>query len=170
MISRESFARLHAPGRLIAMFAAGVAGGLITGFAGAWRYALLIGWDAAALTFTLIVWIATVRMDPAATASHTNREDPGRTVTDGIVLVAAVASLAAVGVVLAQSTRVGHTEASLVAGLGLISVALSWAAVHTLFTLRYARLYYAGKPGGIDFKQPDAPRYSTSATSHSRSE
>ena len=36
-------------------------------------------------------------------------------------------------------------------GFGLISIVLSWAVVHTLYTLRYAALYYADQEGGIDF-------------------
>jgi uncharacterized membrane protein len=38
-----------------------------------------------------------------------------------------------------------------------LSVALSWAAVHTVFALRYAHLFY-GHSGGIDFGS-DAPDY-----------
>ena len=30
--------------------------------------------------------------------------------------------------------------------------------VHTVFTLRYARLYYTGTDGGVDFHQDDPPR------------
>ena len=37
---------------------------------------------------------------------------------------------------------------------------VSWFAVHTVFTLRYARLYYSHPPGGIDFNQSEAPTYS----------
>ena len=33
---------------------------------------------------------------------------------------------------------------------------LSWAVVHTSFALRYAGLYYAGQPGGIDFHDKTA--------------
>jgi uncharacterized membrane protein len=32
--------------------------------------------------------------------------------------------------------------------------------VHTVFTLRYARLYYLDEDGGIDFNEADPPRYS----------
>jgi len=46
-----------------------------------------------------------------------------------------------------------------VAALSLASVALAWATVHTLFTTRYARLYYTGPDGGIDFNEADPPRY-----------
>jgi len=48
----------------------------------------------------------------------------------------------------------------LLAGLGVVSVALSWFAVHTFFMLRYARLYYLDSAGGINFNQDEKPVYS----------
>ena len=42
----------------------------------------------------------------------------------------------------------------------MATVALSWLVVHTVFTLRYAMLYYTGKDGGVNFNQPTPPRYS----------
>ena len=38
---------------------------------------------------------------------------------------------------------------------GVATVIISWLLVHTLFTLRYAHLYYRAEPGGIDFKTGD---------------
>jgi uncharacterized membrane protein len=46
------------------------------------------------------------------------------------------------------------------AGVAVVSVALSWGLIHTLFTLRYASLYYWDQEGGIDFNQDEPPRYS----------
>ena len=49
--------------------------------------------------------------------------------------------------------------------LAVVSVALSWTLVQTLFTLRYAELYYGtgrkagSKVGGIDFNQSRPPQY-----------
>jgi hypothetical protein len=40
-----------------------------------------------------------------------------------------------------------------------MSVFVSWTIIHTVFTLRYARLYYAGQAGGINFNQTAAPDY-----------
>jgi uncharacterized membrane protein len=40
-----------------------------------------------------------------------------------------------------------------------VSVALSWAVIHTLFTLRYARLYHQLGAAGLDFNQAEAPTY-----------
>jgi uncharacterized membrane protein len=38
-------------------------------------------------------------------------------------------------------------------------VFVSWTLVHTVYTLKYARLYYSGVPGGIDFNGTGAPDY-----------
>ena len=37
---------------------------------------------------------------------------------------------------------------------------LSWALVNTVFALKYARGYYSGGDGGIDFGQREPPAYS----------
>ena len=36
-----------------------------------------------------------------------------------------------------------------------MTIALSWAAVHTAFALHYAHDYYRGKPGGLQFPSGD---------------
>jgi uncharacterized membrane protein len=41
--------------------------------------------------------------------------------------------------------------------LGVVVVILSWALVNTVFALKYARLYYAGGDGGIEFGQREPP-------------
>ena len=53
----------------------------------------------------------------------------------------------------------GGTKAYLIT-LGVVSVALSWTLVHTVFTLRYARAYYGVPVGGIDFNEEDPPNLS----------
>ena len=42
----------------------------------------------------------------------------------------------------------------------MLSVLLSWLVVHTVFTARYARIYYTGPDGGVDFHQDEPPCYS----------
>ncbi|MEV0728383.1 DUF1345 domain-containing protein [Polymorphospora sp. NPDC050346] len=119
----------------------------------------LVGWDVTAAVYLIWVWSAIWRMDAAKTARLALREDPSRGVTDVLLLAACVASLVAVGFVLVgASARDGRlTNPYVAAGVG--SVVLSWAVVHTVFTARYARLYYTGPDGGIDFHQREAPRY-----------
>jgi uncharacterized membrane protein len=37
---------------------------------------------------------------------------------------------------------------------------LAWGVVHTVYALRYAKLYYDGDAGGVDFNEDDPPCYS----------
>jgi uncharacterized membrane protein len=129
---------------------------------GAWRYAALVGWDALAASFSAWTWISVTRMDAAATEAHASREDPSQPISNILLLSASLASLIAVAVVLVAANSAHGSRRWLLAGLAAASVALSWLLVHTLFTLRYARLYHRGD-GGVSFNQHDPPRYLDSA-------
>lgn len=119
-----------------------------------WEYGISVGWIAAAAVFLVWTWAAVGRMDPQRTSSHATREDATRSVTDAIVISASLASLLGVGYLLEAGSKTG-TEADVAAAVGICSVAAAWLVVHTLFTLRYARLYYLNGSAGIDFNQKD---------------
>jgi uncharacterized membrane protein len=151
---------VRSPVRLALMLVAGAAAGVVVGLQAAWPFAVLVGWDVAALIFSVWAWLMMASMNSSATAAHATREEPGRAGSDVIVLLASVANLISVGYVLVQASSAKGADQDLLAGLGVVSVALSWFAVHTLFSLRYARLYYSGQPGGINFNQKSPePRY-----------
>jgi len=96
---------------------------------------------------------------PEETAEHAAAIDPDRLTTDWLLVVSAVASLVAVGFVLVRATAEQGPREFAQVGLALLSVVLSWAMVHTVFMLRYARLYYAGDHPCITFGGPDRPTY-----------
>ena len=121
--------------------------------------AVLLGWDAAALTFLALVWLSVAPMNAAATARSAVSEDASRTEGEAVMLGAGTASLVAVGLTLVEAGRsTGATRALLIA-LAVASVVLGWASVHTIYALRYARLYYGKPAGGIDFNGDDQPSY-----------
>jgi len=142
--------------RAVTSIVAGAAVGIVVSIFMEWQYGLLIGWMAAAAVFVTWMLITIWPMDAPSTARHAVREDPGRALTDIFVVLAAVASLVAVGLLLTANDTSGK---NLHAGLSVGSVALAWASVHTMFTTRYARLYYGGPDGGIDFNETDPPKY-----------
>ncbi len=119
----------------------------------------LVGWDAAAAVF--IAWLVLVisRAGQTETQQIAVSEDSSGPVADVVLLAAAVASLVGVGVLLTQGAAKGGPSPSVAIAVGLVTVVLSWAVVHLIFTTRYARLYYAAQVGGIDFNEPDRPRY-----------
>lgn len=145
--------------RVAVMAALAVVVGAAVGLGGAWELAPLAGWDAAALFFSASVWISVGRLSPAQTAAHATRENPSRGASDLVVVLAAVVSLAAVAVVLISGNSSNTRTKVVLAVLALFSVAVSWVTVQTLFTLRYALLYYIEPVGGIDFNSEEQPRY-----------
>ena len=124
-----------------------------------WLYPLLV-WDFACVVYATWIWSRIWRRDAASTARLAVRIDPTRAIADVLVQAAAIASLAAVGVVLGQAAKHAGSEQVLLAALAVVSVVLSWIVVHTVYTLRYARLYYTPPEGGIQFGGAEPPRFS----------
>ncbi|VXB18137.1 DUF1345 domain-containing protein [Aeromicrobium sp. 9AM] len=146
--------------RFVAMVVAGLVVGGVAGASGGGTSSIVLGWASASLVYVAWVWLVIARMDPTETASHAAREDPVRGVAEGLILVASLASLAAVAMLLVDARSASDTRGGVLAAMALGSVALSWLLIHTLFTLRYASQYYFGEPGGIDFNNKDEqPRY-----------
>lgn len=131
----------------------------LVGFTGNWATVPLAFWDSAAIIYLLWTWLVIWPMDEVMTAAHANREDPSRASSDLILLAASVASLGAVGFVLVQASSSTGLAQGLLAGVGILSVILSWALVHTIYTLRYALLFYTDPIGGVDFKESGRPAY-----------
>lgn len=150
--------RASTRGRLL--WCAGV--GLVVGAAAAvvfpWQAATLLAWDATALAFCIWVWVAVHGANAATTERIATREDSSRAAAEVILIAASLASLLGVGFALLKaSTEVGTAEV-LITSVAVLTVAFSWLAVHTIFTLRYAHLYYR-EGGGIDFHANDRPAY-----------
>jgi len=146
-------------GRLAVSAGAGVAAAVLMAVFGRWANALAVGWDTAALLYCVTTYFVIWPMDPARTASKARSEDPNRAISDVLTLSASVASLATVGVVLVNAHSADRVTADALAVLALASIAISWFTVHTIFALRYARLYYGPPEGGIDFNQAEPPSY-----------
>jgi uncharacterized membrane protein len=120
---------------------------------------ILLGWDLAVVIYLAWTWSTVWRLDPGDTAQLAKREDPSTPVAELAILGAGIAALAAVGFALVRASHAtGGLKAYLVT-IGLLSVVLSWAVVHTVFALRYARAYYSEPVGGIQFNEAEPPNY-----------
>ncbi|BCW65190.1 DUF1345 domain-containing protein [Arthrobacter sp. StoSoilB22] len=151
--------------RFVVMVLAGASAFAVAGALGNWVEAPAIGWAVAALVYVAWVWLVIARLDPEETEQHATSEDPSRGLTDVLILIANLASLAAVAAVIVDSHTQGTGTRLSSAALALACVGLSWMLVQTLFTLRYAELYYSqdgrvgGEVGGISFNQERPPQY-----------
>ncbi len=157
---RISVERGHRPAglRLGVAAAVGVGAGVGAGVAGPTIQAALIGWEATALTYLAITWPVILPLDAERTRQLATVEDQTRAFADALLFSAALASLLGLGLLLNSGrNRETRLEDLLV---GLAGLVLSWALIHTIFTLRYARLFYTDDCDGVDFHQQTPPAYS----------
>jgi len=148
----------HSRLRLLAMAVVGLVTAVAVGLLQSWTYAPAMGWAAASATYLVCVWAIIARLQAAATAAHARRDDPGRAASDALVLAATVPSFGGVALILVDASNSEGGAKSGIIAVALGSVALSWFLVHTLYTLRYASIYYRDKTG-VDFNEDKPPRY-----------
>lgn len=159
MVRRANRSPASSGMQLTGMAIAGVVAGLATASLTKPILGPLVGWDVAALVYLLSAWKTMWPRDAADTARLAVREDPNRPLRDVMLLAACTASLLAVAVVLRSAGSVDGVGRRGQVWLDLVSVLLSWAVVHTVHTARYARIYYTGPDGGVQFNQPHPPTY-----------
>lgn len=131
-----------------------VLGLIVHGATGRPEIAAAAAWTTFVSSYCAWIWLRLARLSPAETAAHSREEDPGRWVSDLILIVASVASVAGVGYILIAGNA--HDVAN--AALGAACVLASWVLVHTLYGVRYADLYFSAPSPPIDFGD-EPPRY-----------
>ena len=123
---------------------------------------IIAAWDTFAFCVLAAAWLTILITPQRALRARAQEEDFGRTVIFVFVVVAACASLFAVGfLVTVGSGQAGHLV------LGLATVVLSWSLIQTVFGLHYAHSFYgdsdqAGErrhAGGLLFPGERMPDY-----------
>jgi uncharacterized membrane protein len=123
---------------------------------------IIAAWDAAALAMAALAWSFIVRATPSRTRVWAASTDPGRLVIGGLVILASAVSLFASGYALRGARTCAANARPLFLGLGLLAVVMAWMLTHTMYTLRYAHLYYRDgreREGGLDFPGGGHPAY-----------
>lgn len=153
--------RLLSARRALVSLAVGCVAGVVVGLLATPRLMPLVTWTVTVAVFLTWVWRMSWPQGSEGTKRLAEQESRTRS-TDVWLLSAAVASLAVVVVALVQSSNQQDATAVASVLLSVLSVALSWALVNSVYAFKYARLYYLDEPdaGGIDFKQDGAPTYS----------
>jgi uncharacterized membrane protein len=111
----------------------------------------LLGWDICIAVYLLLVYTMVVRCGLAHIRRNAERQDDGRFL---ILLVTALGAFASIAAIVFELGATQHSVPALT--LATVTIALSWAAVHTTFALHYAHEFYRGaKPGGLQFPNGD---------------
>jgi len=112
---------------------------------------LLISWDIFIALYLVLVYIMVLRSGLAHIKRNAILQDDGRFL---ILLVTAAGAFASIAAIVFELGDAHRSVPELT--LATVTIALSWAAVHTQFSLHYAHEYYRGaKPGGLQFPSGD---------------
>src|ERR1700682_3956785 len=112
---------------------------------------LLLGWDIFVTCYLVLAYIMMFRCGLAHIKSNAILQDDGRFL---ILLVTALGAFASIAAIVAE-LGAGHRGTAELT-LATVTIALSWAIVHTTFALHYAHEFYRGtKPGGLQFPSGD---------------
>lgn len=136
---------------------------LPTNIAGHQITRLLIAWNVGTGLYVLLAAVMMIRSTHQHMRHRAQLQDDGQLVILAMVVIASVASLAAIGGELAVvkdlhgSIKIAHIA---LAGVTVLS---SWAFIQVMFCLHYAHDYYAaachGRPAGLKFPEDDQPDY-----------
>ncbi|NCD71303.1 DUF1345 domain-containing protein [Mucilaginibacter agri] len=127
---------------------------------------ILLTWMTFASTAIVVDWFIILTAHPRDFGKVATLEDSSRTMIFILVIGASIVSLFAI--IFLLKTSKGTSQADVTGHIFLVisSVIVSWTLVHTLFTLRYAHMYYDrsndgdAKPiGGLEFPKEDKPDY-----------
>jgi uncharacterized membrane protein len=125
---------------------------------------VVAAYDAAALTLLYLLWMRGLHGDPRLTRARAAVDDPGRNLILLIVLASVVLGLIAAIAILGRGPQVqtsGERWAAYV--LGILAISVGWFLVHTVYTFRYAHLFWYDDDGdgvhfgGIRFPGTDEP-------------
>jgi len=105
---------------------------------------IMIGWDVFSICLLFISVIIFSSMRPRQIRLLAKQEDAGRIVVFGIVVATTIGSLMGVMILLGNKTfLLGKGVETFIYITGVIC---SWFLLHTIFTYRYALLYYGDHP------------------------
>ena len=111
---------------------------------------LLIGWDVFVAFYLVLVYALVLRSGLVHIRRNAVLQDDGRFLILLVTALGAFASIAAIIFGLDEQHRSSPELA-----LATVTIALSWATVHTTFALHYAHDFYRGTPGGLQFPSGD---------------
>ena len=126
---------------------------------------LMIGWDTFSICLIAMTWITFMITKPQEIREQARVQDSSRSVIFITVLIATLASFLAVLLLLVTKQKFKSEESFhlIIAVAGMI---LSWFLIHTIFTLRYAHIFYGDDvknptthAGGLAFPDDEKPDY-----------
>ena len=126
---------------------------------------IMIGWLTFSITMVGLSWATFVNTSPQQIRTQAKIQDPNRSLVFLIVVISTCASFLAV-ILLMVTKKHGNQGESYHMPISIAGMVFSWILIHTIFTLRYAHIYYGDHPSkddvaaqGLDFPGNEKPDY-----------
>jgi uncharacterized membrane protein len=128
---------------------------------------ILFTWISFAMAIIIMDWIIIMSSHPREVRKIAKLQDSSRTFLFLFVVAASIASMGAVVFLLKSSKGLHGAAINEHILLAIVAVIVSWWLLHTIFTLKYAHMYYDtdkddGTPrpgGGLEFPGNEEPDY-----------
>ena len=125
----------------------------------------MIGWDTFSLCMIVQNWITFSITTSQQIREQSKVQDSSRTLIFLIILISTLASFLAVMLLLITKEKFKNAE-SFHLVIAITGMVLSWFFIHTIFTLRYAHIFYGDDDenpgthaGGLEFPGDKKPDY-----------
>jgi uncharacterized membrane protein len=116
---------------------------------------LLVGWNAGICLYLALTWRMMLRSDVHLLRRRAALEDEAEWLILMSTAIAALASLAAIGVELHGVRSASATSQAYRIALAASTILVSWFFLHTILALHYAHDYYASEKIGRGLRFPD---------------
>jgi uncharacterized membrane protein len=127
-----------------------------------WICRVLAGWNGAMLVLVPLTYVWMRKLDARQLRAKYREEDPTAPVILLVVVTGALLSLLAIVALLSTAKQVPSGQRLPHLVLATMTIASSWAIVHTMFTIRYADMYYSvadGDPPPLSFPETAEPLF-----------
>ena len=126
---------------------------------------IMIGWNTFSLCMIVMSWISFFITNSKQIREQARVQDPSRTIIFIIIIISTLISFLAVLLLIISKDKSDNASSWRIA-IAISGMLFSWFLIHTIFTLRYAHLYYGDhetKPnthaGGLEFPDDSKPEY-----------
>lgn len=126
---------------------------------------ILFTWDVFCLSMLAVIWLTFFHTDCIDIQKEAKEQDESRVTIFIIVLASVLLSLLSIFILINQRNE-AMVRKDMHVPVSIVGVVLSWFLLHTIFTLRYAHIFYSNnknKPavhaGGLDFPEITEPDY-----------
>jgi len=124
----------------------------------------LIGWNFAVAAYLALIWRLFLTATEAQVRAQAARQDERRWMILLLIVVAILASLAAIVSVILSVKHLPRAQQGPVAGLAILTLVASWVLLQSVFALHYAHAHFRdvaerGEGGGIAFPGEPARTY-----------